>query len=265
MSCIVKRLIAADVWPMETRLFCTTPVANKIIPDNLKGKSASSQAWLTRQLNDPYVKMARYRNYRARSAFKLIEIDDKFGLLKPGMTVVDCGAAPGSWTQVIVERLQLGKAGEQLAARNERSPAADRGKVIAIDINAFSPIEGAHILPNLDFTKPISQAHILSLLDGRTVDVVCSDMAPNAAGIGTLDHENQIALVFAAISFALPVLTPKSGALLAKIWQGTRDRQVLEAMSKFFGQVRVVKPPACHAESVETYVLGTEFKGIVRQ
>jgi len=239
------------------RSFSRSSVVLKQIPTNTKGKTASAIKWLTRQLNDPFVKMARYKNYRARSAFKLVEIDDKYKILSPGMIVVDCGAAPGAWTQVIVERLHLAR------FDGMSSPDAVNSKVISIDINAISPIEGAHILSKLDFTKPISQAQVLTLLDGKLADVICSDMAPNACGYNNIDHERQIALALSALAFATTTLKPK-GTFLTKIWEGSLSTTVVESAKKFFEEVRIVKPQACHAESVETYVLAKYFKGVVK-
>ncbi|KAI1301771.1 rRNA methyltransferase 2, mitochondrial [Halotydeus destructor] len=233
------------------RLLSTSAITMKVIPGNLKGRSGSSTEWLTRHLNDPYVKMARYKNYRARSAFKLIEIDDKYKILRPGMVVVECGAAPGAWTQVLVERLNIGKEGGQ-----------SKAQVVSIDINPFAPVDGADILPRCDFTKPINQGKILSLLDDRLVDLVCSDMAPNATGHHCLDHDAQITLVLSALRFAMPVLRPGTGNFLAKLWDGSGKDKVQSITDRFFNSTLFVKPPSCRADSSEVFLLAKEFKGI---
>jgi 23S rRNA (uridine2552-2'-O)-methyltransferase len=198
-------------------------------------------------LNDPYVKKSRYANYRARSAFKLIEIDDKFRLLKPGMVVVECGAAPGAWTQVLVERLQPEENNKSL--------------IISIDRNPINPITGAHLLPNSDMTSSVTHAKVLSLLDGRLADFVCSDMAPNAVGMSCVDHEGIINLSLVALRFALPVLNP-GGAFLTKLWSGSRDSEMGDLLRKFFTNVKIVKPPASRCDSSEHFMLATGFSGI---
>ena len=192
-------------------LFHTTSVNYKVIPNNLKGKSTSSSSWLTRQLNDPYVTKARYERYRARSAFKLIEIDDKYKILNPGMIVVECGAAPGAWTQVLTKRLKLSD-GEKELEVGEKSNSL----VVSIDCNPFPPVPGAITIANTDFTSTLAQGKILSALDGRKADLVCSDMAPNASGIKSVDHESIIQLSLTALQFALQVLQ-RNGTFLTKI------------------------------------------------
>ena len=232
---------------MSVRRLHTSARLCKTIPNNLKGRSASSQQWLTRQLNDPYVKKARYANYRARSAFKLIEIDDRFHLLKPGMAVVECGAAPGAWTQVLVERLR--------ATQNKQS------LVISIDRDPVNDVPGAHILSNTDMTSAVSQGNVLSLLNGRPVHFVCSDMAPNATGISSLDHERIMNLCLVALRFALPVLA-QDGAFLTKVWGGGRTPEFCDLLRKFFTGVREVKPPSSRCDSTESFLLAQGFTGI---
>lgn len=238
-------LVPRLVFPSHAG-FHATATRCKVVPHSLKGRSSSSQQWLTRQLNDPYVRKARYANYRARSAFKLIEIDDKYKLLRPGMTVVECGAAPGAWTQVLVERCitQTG-----------------RGFIVAIDRNPINPVVGANLLPNTDFTSPAGQAQILTLLSDRTVDFLCSDMAPNATGVSQLDHEGIMNLAFSAMSFGLQVLKP-GGTFLTKVWNGHRVPDMTNLLQKFFRQVREVKPPASRCNSAELFILADEFTGI---
>lgn len=225
---------------------------NKIVPDNLKGKSKPSQEWLTRQLNDPYVKKSRYDNYRARSAYKLIEIDNEYRILRPNIIVIDLGASPGSWTQVIVERLKL-----------DTVQPSERGAVIAIDISPIVNVDGAIIMDKMDFTKPLNQALILQLLDGKQADFICSDMAPNATGQPDLDHERIMMLAYSALQFAISVLKP-GGAFLVKLWQGSRTPEMLSHSSKFFNFAKMLKPEASRDNSAECFILAKEFKGVVR-
>lgn len=233
-----------------------TLVNNKLIPSNLKGKSSSSIKWLTRQLNDPFVKRARYERYRARSAFKLIEIDDKYKILKSGMIVVECGAAPGAWTQVLTKRLGLSDGEKELDVEKGNS----KSLVISIDRNPFQSVPGAITIPNTDFTSPLAQSKILSALDGRKVDLVCSDMAPNATGIKSLDHESIIQLSLTALQFALQVLQ-LNGTFLTKTWDGKEQKQLIEFLEKFFHQVNLFKPVSSREDSSEIYILARRFKG----
>lgn len=226
----------------------------KVQPQNLKGKSKASQDWLTRHLNDPYVQQSRYDNYRARSAYKLIEIDDKYGVLKPGYTIVECGAAPGAWTQVIVERINS----------TGKNSLLEKGTVIGLDILPIDPIPGATFLPNTDILKPESTAKILKCLDGRPVDAVISDMAPNASGVRSLDHDAIVALSYAALLFSFRVLSV-GGSFLCKIWNGREATKLSEDIRRFFQFVHYVKPPASRKESSEIYILGRQFKGAEKQ
>ena len=149
--------------------------------------SASSHRWLQRHLNDPYVQMAIKDGYRARSAYKLIEIDRQFNILKPGSVTVECGAAPGAWTQVLVKK----------------NGASKKGKVISVDLLDFEPVNGAHILSRADFTHKDTQDEIKVILGGRPIDLVCSDMAPNAAGQKEFDHDAIVKLAMLAARFAI--------------------------------------------------------------
>uniref|UniRef100_A0A131Z029 rRNA methyltransferase 2, mitochondrial n=1 Tax=Rhipicephalus appendiculatus TaxID=34631 RepID=A0A131Z029_RHIAP len=221
----------------------------KVQPQNLKGKSKASQDWLTRHLNDPYVKQSRYDNYRARSAYKLVEIDDKYHILKPGYNVVECGAAPGAWTQVIVERINAN--GTDLTSR---------GTVIGLDILPIDPIPGATFLPKADILKPETTAKVLKCLGGKSVDAVLSDMAPNASGLKSLDHEAIVALSYAALLLSFRVLKV-GGSFLCKIWNGSEAVKLSDDIKKFFTFVSYVKPPASRKDSGEIYILGREFKG----
>ncbi|KAG0717183.1 rRNA methyltransferase 2, mitochondrial [Chionoecetes opilio] len=226
----------------------TSCTACKTVPKNLKGRSKSSQDWLTRQLNDPYVKLAKHQQYRARSAFKLLEIDKRHRLLVPGQVVVECGAAPGAWTQVAV------------AAVNSLPQAKNKsqGMVIGIDLQSVHPVPGATLLDGRDFTAPQTQLQVLELLNGRKVNVVLSDMAPKASGIKGLDHENIISLAYAALRFAAQN-TAEGGSLLCKIWEGFMTHQLISDMKRSFRTVKIVKPAASRGDSSEAFLVAKEL------
>lgn len=203
-----------------------------------KRRSKSSAAWLERQLNDPYVRAARTEGYRSRAAFKLVEMDEKHRFLKRGHTAVDLGAAPGGWTQVLVERL-----GE--------------GKVVGVDIQDLDPIPGAKLL-KLDFMEHSAPDTIKRELNGR-VDTVLSDMASPATGHRETDHMRVMALCETALDFAIEILKP-GGAFCCKVLRGGTERQLLETLKKRFQKVIHVKPPASRSDSAEMYVLATGFR-----
>nr|XP_033334473.1 rRNA methyltransferase 2, mitochondrial [Megalopta genalis] len=227
---------------------CNTLLREK--PQNLKGKKLSSQIWIMRQIQDPYIELAKQENYRCRSAFKLLEINDRFNILKPGQTVVDCGAAPGSWTQVAVKKTN--------ADGKNNCPV---GSVFAIDKQTISPIEGATILGRMDFTVSASQNEFSKLLQNRKVDVVLSDMAPNSTGVKELDHENIVKLVYAAMKFALK-FTKINGTFVCKLWDGARSQQIESDLLKFYKRVRHVRPRATRNDSTEKFFLARGFQGI---
>jgi 23S rRNA (uridine2552-2'-O)-methyltransferase len=212
-----------------------------------RGRTVSSQRWLQRQLNDPYVAEAKKRGYRSRAAFKLLQIDDQFHFLKPGGRVVDLGAAPGGWTQVAVERVK---------------PGQDRGKgggvVIGIDITPIEPIAGATVLAK-DFYDDDAPAVLEELLGGPA-DVVLSDMAAAATGETQIDHMRIMGLAEAAHDFARQVLKP-GGSFVAKVLRGGTERTLLDRLKRDFTKVRHVKPEASRADSAEMYVVGTGFRG----
>ncbi|MGH6947610.1 MAG: RlmE family RNA methyltransferase [Kiloniellales bacterium] len=205
-----------------------------------KGRSHSSQLWLERQLNDPYVAEARRRGYRSRAAFKLLQLDEKERFLKRGARVVDLGAAPGGWTQVAVER--VGAA----------------GRVVAIDLLEIEPIAGAALLQG-DFLAEDAPARLERALGGAA-DVVLSDMAASAIGHAATDHLRIVALAEAAADFAFAVLAP-GGTFLAKVLKGGTEAELLARLKKAFAKVRHVKPPASRSDSAEVYVLATGFRG----
>jgi 23S rRNA (uridine2552-2'-O)-methyltransferase len=208
-----------------------------------RGRTVSSQRWLQRQLNDPYVAEAKKRGYRSRAAFKLLQIDDQFHFLKPGGRVVDLGAAPGGWTQVAVERVKPGKGG---------------GVVIGIDLTPIEPIAGATVLAK-DFYDDDAPAVLEELLGGPA-DVVLSDMAAAATGETQIDHMRIMGLAEAAHDFARQVLKP-GGSFVAKVLRGGTERTLLDRLKRDFTKVRHVKPEASRADSAEMYVVGTGFRG----
>ncbi|HYZ34002.1 MAG TPA: RlmE family RNA methyltransferase [Crenalkalicoccus sp.] len=206
-----------------------------------QGRSAASQRWLERQLNDPYVRAAREQGLRSRAAFKLDELDQRFRLLRPGARVVDLGAAPGGWTQVAARRV------------------GERGRVVALDLLPMDPVPGATVLQG-DFQDAAAEAAVIAALDGPA-DLVLSDMAPNTTGHAATDHLRIMALAELALDFALRVLAP-GGAFVAKVFQGGSERALLEILKRRFAVVRHAKPPASRKDSAELYVVATGFRGV---
>src|SRR5262245_56325087 len=206
-----------------------------------KGRSLSSKLWLERQLNDPYVGRAKREGYRSRAAYKLIEIDDKYRLIKPAARVVDLGAAPGGWSQVAVKR-----AGE------------GRGRVVAIDVLEMGAIAGVEFL-QLDFLDPSAPDKLKAMLGGEA-NVVLSDMAANATGHRQTDHLRIMGLAEAAAEFARELLAP-GGAFLCKVLQGGTEATLLAQLKRDFATVKHVKPAASRANSAELYLLATGFRG----
>lgn len=200
-------------------------------------RTTAQQRWLARQLNDPYVQAAHKQGWRSRAAFKLIELDDRFHLIKPGMRVVDLGAAPGGWTQVIVKR------------------GAER--VVGVDLLPVDPVAGAEIIEG-DFTDPTMAERLTSLLDGKA-DLVLSDMAPNTTGHGPTDHMRIIGLAQEALYFAFEILA-EGGGFVAKVFQGGSEKEMLDTLKQAFTQVRHAKPPASRKDSSELYVVATGFR-----
>jgi 23S rRNA (uridine2552-2'-O)-methyltransferase len=191
----------------------------------------SSKQWLRRHVTDPYVRKAKEQGYRSRSAFKLLQIDAKEKLLKPGQTVVDLGAAPGGWSQVAAQKVKPG------------------GRVIAIDLLAIVPILGVTVLKG-----DIRQEMLLQELAGARADVVLSDVAPNLSGIGNVDQARTLELTGAAIDFCCKVLKP-DGVFLTKAFHGEAFDSVLARLKSSLRRVKVVKPLASRGESAETYVV----------
>jgi 23S rRNA (uridine2552-2'-O)-methyltransferase len=217
----------------------------KVRVKSAKGRSLSSKLWLQRQLNDPYVARARREGFRARAAYKLIEIDDKHRLFKRGGRVVDLGAAPGGWSQVAASRTGAAQGG---------------GRVVAVDLLDMTPIAGVDFI-RLDFLDPSAPAEIKALLGGPA-DVVLSDMAANATGHRRTDHLKIMALAEAAAEFAREVLAP-GGAFLCKVLQGGTETTLLAALKRDFATVKHVKPAASRTDSAELYLLATGFRRAV--
>lgn len=190
-----------------------------------KGRSAASQRWLARQLNDPYVRAAQQQGWRSRAAFKLAELDDRFHLIRRGARVVDLGAAPGGWTQVAMQR------GAAL--------------VVAVDLLPMDPVPGSVVLAG-DFTEPAVQTRLIEALGGQT-DLVLTDMAPNTTGHTATDHLRIMALAEAALGFAMEVLA-EGGGFVGKVFQGGAERQILDQLKRRFATVRHAKPPASRKE-----------------
>jgi 23S rRNA (uridine2552-2'-O)-methyltransferase len=202
-----------------------------------KGRSAASQRWLSRQLNDPYVAAAKQQGWRSRAAFKLLELDDRFHLIRPGSLVVDLGAAPGGWSQVAVKR--------------------GAARVVGVDLLPIDPVAGATLLLG-DFMDPDMPERLAGALGGKA-DLVLSDMAPNTTGHAATDHLRIMALAEAALMFALEVLA-EGGGFVAKVFQGGAERQMLTQLKRHFASVRHAKPPSSRKESTELYVVATGFR-----
>ncbi|NWU89209.1 MRM2 methyltransferase, partial [Upupa epops] len=213
-------------------------------------KTGAEQWWLERQLKDPFVKAAKQQHYRCRSAFKLLEMDDKFHILRPGLSVLDCGAAPGAWSQVAVERVNaLGT-----------DPAVPTGFVLGVDLLQISPLEGAVFLSETDLADPSTLRTIQSQLPARKVDVILSDMAPNATGIKELDHQKLISLCLGLLKLSQSILKPK-GTMLCKFWDGNESRLLQSRLKEQFQDVRTIKPQASRKDSAESYYLARLYKG----
>lgn len=204
-----------------------------------RGRTAASVRWLSRQLNDPYVKRAKADGYRSRASYKLIEIDEKFGLLKGVKAVVDLGIAPGGWSQVVRRR-------------------APQARVVGIDLLVADPIEGVDIL-TMDFMDDAAPDILIERL-GSAPDLVLSDMAANTVGHPQTDHLRTIALAEAAAEFAIDVLAP-GGAFVAKVFQGGTSKDLLVRLKQTFASVKHAKPPSSRKGSPELFVVAQGFKG----
>ena len=215
----------------------------KVRVKTARRRPSSSTRWLDRQLNDPYVAEARRLGYRSRAAFKLIEMDDRLRLLRPGQTVVDLGAAPGGWTQVALERTRAAETG---------------GRVVALDRLEIDPIPGAIILLG-DFLDPGIVETLARMVGEQTVDLVLSDLSPATTGHKATDHLRIVALAEDALDFAGRVLKP-GGAFVAKVFRGGADGDMLKRVRERFETVRHIKPPASRPDSAETYLIAQGFR-----
>jgi 23S rRNA (uridine2552-2'-O)-methyltransferase len=204
-------------------------------------RSKTSNAWLAEHFNDEFVKRARKEGYRSRAVYKLQEIDARDRLLKPGMTVVALGAAPGAWSQYLHERI------------------GRTGRVIALDILPMEALPGVEVLQG-DFTEESTLKALLNALDGRPVDLVISDMSPNISGVDSADKARAMYLSELAVDFAAQVLKP-GGAFLMKVFQGSGFSELYKGIQGKFTRVVSRKPKASRARSAEIYVLATGFRG----
>lgn len=213
-----------------------------------KGRKVSSTRWLQRQLNDPYVRRAQSEGYRGRAAYKIMEVDDRFGFLKPGARVLDLGSAPGGWCQVAVPRINA------LAEK----PGKPVGRIIGLDLQEVAPIAGAE-LHVIDFMADGADDQVKALLGGQA-DVVMSDMAAASTGHQQTDHLRIIALCEAAAFLAFDVLA-QGGTFVAKVLAGGAEGELQKLLKQKFTKVENVKPPASRADSSEKFVVATGFRG----
>ncbi|MDX9689196.1 MAG: RlmE family RNA methyltransferase [Proteobacteria bacterium] len=205
-----------------------------------KKRSNSSTKWLKRQLNDPYVAAAKEQGYRSRAAFKIIELDEQFHIIKPGMRAVDLGAAPGGWSQIVARK--IGK----------------NGKLVSLDILPMEPIEGADIL-HMDFLSDDAPDVLKAKLGGQA-NLVLSDMAPSTIGHTATDHLRIMALAENAAHFAMEVLAP-DGAFVCKLFQGGAEKELLTTLKQNFTKVRHAKPPSSRSDSAEMFLVALGFRG----
>ncbi|XP_046663303.1 rRNA methyltransferase 2, mitochondrial isoform X1 [Homalodisca vitripennis] len=234
-------------------IFCVYNIStsSQFLKESLKNASnfkSSSQKWLLRQINDSYVKKAKAEHYRCRSAFKLLEINEKYKILRSGQTVVDLGCAPGSWTQVAVKATRANVPGS-------------KSLVVGIDLSPIHPIEGATLLNALDFTTDGARARMIAALNGRPVNVVLSDMAPSASGIKSMDHSNIIKLCYSALTFAKET-SAQGGSLVMKAFDGSESKQLVTDAKTVYEAVHIMRPQASRKESSEIFFVCLRYKGI---
>lgn len=208
-------------------------------------KSKTSKGWMQEHVNDEYVKRAQRDGYRARAAYKLIEVDDKDHLIKPGMTIVDLGSTPGSWSQVAMQRLK------------------GQGKVIALDLLEMQPVTGVHFIQG-DFREQEVLDQLEAALDGNQVDLVIADMAPNISGISDVDQANAMYLTELALDFSYKWLKP-GGQFLVKIFVGSGFDEIVKHMRQGFDKVVTRKPKASRDRSSEVYLLGIGRRKALQQ
>ncbi|XP_063284993.1 rRNA methyltransferase 2, mitochondrial [Pelobates fuscus] len=242
MAAVLSSVLQGTKSLVQHRRLHVTPVLEK-------AKTGAEHRWLARQNSDPYVKAAHRNNYRCRSAFKLLEIDEKYKILLPGHHVIDCGAAPGAWSQVAVEKVN--SLGEDLKA--------SVGFVIGLDLLHISPLEGAVLLSHSDVTDPVTQNQVIGLLPSGKADVILSDMAPNASGIRELDHQRLVSMCISLLDLSDRVLRP-GGSFLCKLWDGSESNLIRDKLRQRFQDVRNVKPKASRTDSAETFLLARLHK-----
>jgi 23S rRNA (uridine2552-2'-O)-methyltransferase len=212
-----------------------------------------NKAWLHDHVNDPYVKLAQREGYRARAAYKLKEIDEALGLIKPGQLVVDLGCAPGAWSQYLRRKFAPKLAGSGGAA----SGALD-GRIVALDLLDFEPVDGVHFIQG-DFRDDAVLAQLVSRMGGQRADVVVSDMAPNLSGIASADAARISHLVELAVEFAVLHLKPE-GVLVCKVFHGSGYSQLAKLFKDTFQVVKAIKPKASRDKSAETFLVGLGLK-----
>lgn len=213
-----------------------------------------NKAWLNDHVNDPYVKLANKEGFRARAAYKLKEIDEALGLLRPGQVVVDLGAAPGAWSQYIRRKFAPKQAGTGGAAEGELD-----GTIIALDLLPMEPVAGVTFIQG-DFREEAVAQTLAEALSGRAVDVVVSDMAPNLSGVEVADAARMVHLVELAVEFAQGHLRPQ-GALICKVFHGSGYSQLTELFKKTFQIAKPIKPKASRDKSAETFLVGQRLRG----
>lgn len=202
-------------------------------------RTKTSKAWMMEHVTDPYVQLAKHEGYRSRASYKLLEINERDHLLKPGMRVVDLGATPGGWSQVAAQKL------------------AGQGKVIALDLLEMLPLAGVTFIQG-DFREDAVLAELVNALDGRPVDLVISDMAPNLSGVGLVDQARAMHLAELALEFALQHLRP-GGSFLVKVFQGDGFDEYIRTMREHFRQVATRKPKASRGRTNETFLLAKDL------
>lgn len=266
---------------------------NKHGPVDIKGRNPTERKWLVRQMKDPFVKKARQEDYRCRSCFKLLEMQEKFNLLHEGQVVVDVGAAPGSWSQIAVEKVlphlnnnniinnyninnKMNNSNKNSNnsnfmslnnpynksqnSNNSTDTPNTQGLVLGIDLQSIQPLPGVTFLCNSDIMQQSTQQQVLSILNPRRADVVLSDVAPQATGVRELDGEASTHLLYTVLKFSLLILK-QNGTFLTKAFQGRGLNDLIEkSLGKCFEKVQLVKPKASRADSSEIYVLARNFK-----
>jgi 23S rRNA (uridine2552-2'-O)-methyltransferase len=219
---------------------------------NTKSRKVN-KAWLNDHVNDPYVKLAQREGYRARAAYKLKEIDEALGLIKPGQLVIDLGCAPGEWSQYLRRRFAPKVAGSGGAASGEL-----QGRIIALDLLDFEPVDGVHYIQG-DFRDEAVLRQLVAAMDGQRADLVLSDMAPNLSGIESADAARMAHLVELAVEFAQAHLH-RDGALVCKVFHGSGHSQLVKLFKESFRVIKPIKPKASRDRSSETFLVGRGLK-----